>query len=284
VIVDIFSSQQSGCGTSASQDGAQNLSSRFSSVTTARERMMPGCETTPMLGGRISIEREEVDREESDEVPYWKRSLDIACILLCLPFWLPVVIVVALWVSIVSPGPIFFRQERIGYRGRRFMMVKFRTMKVNVETASHEMHLRQLMQANCPMTKLDAAGDPRIIHGGRVLRAMGLDELPQLFNVLRGEMSLVGPRPCTPKEFEAYQPWQRERVNAQPGLTGYWQVNGKNNTTFTEMIDLDIAYTKNMSLGLDLAIMFRTGPAVIKQFVEARIGLRARSGVNKNVG
>ena len=137
----------------------------------------------------------------SSQVPSWKRILDITCILLSLPFWLPVVIFLTLWIKLASPGPIFFRQERVGYRGRRFMILKFRTMKVNVETQSHERHLEQLIHANRPMTKLDASGDPRIIPGGRILRAMGLDELPQLFNVLRGEMSLVGPRPCTPHEF-----------------------------------------------------------------------------------
>jgi lipopolysaccharide/colanic/teichoic acid biosynthesis glycosyltransferase len=103
-----------------------------------------------------------------------------------------------------------------------------------------------------------------------------LDELPQLFNVLRGEMSLVGPRPCTPNEFARYQAWQRERVNAAPGLTGYWQVSGKNKTTFTEMIKLDIFYTKKMSLWMDLSIMLRTFPAVLEQVIESKIGTRAR--------
>ena len=154
------------------------------------------------------------------------------------------------------------------------MMIKFRTMKVDVETQSHERHLEQLMQANCPMTKLDASGDPRIIPGGRILRATGLDELPQLFNVLRGEMSLVGPRPCTPHEFQYYKPWQQERVNAAPGLTGYWQVNGKNKTTFTEMINMDIFYAKNMSLWLDLAIMLKTLPAIMVQVFEPRLRSR----------
>ena len=143
------------------------------------------------------------------------------------------------------------------------MILKFRTMKVNVETQSHERYLEQLIHANRPMTKLDSAGDPRIIPGGRILRATGLDELPQLFNVLRGEMSLVGPRPCTPHEFGRYQKWQQARVDAPPGLTGYWQVNGKNKTTFTEMIDMDIHYTKKMSLWLDLAIMVKTFPALM---------------------
>ena len=156
------------------------------------------------------------------------------------------------------------------------MILKFRTMKVNVETQSHERHLEQLIHADCPMTKLDASGDPRIIRGGRILRATGLDELPQLFNVLRREMSLVGPRPCTPHEFQRYQPWQKERVNAAPGLTGYWQVNGKNKTTFSEMIKMDIFYTKNMSFWLDLTIMLKTFPTILIQLVESRLANHTR--------
>jgi lipopolysaccharide/colanic/teichoic acid biosynthesis glycosyltransferase len=212
-------------------------------------------------------------------IPTWKTILDVTCILLSLPLWLPVVLLLALWIKLVSPGPVFFRQERIGYRGKRFMILKFRTMKVNVETRSHENHLEQLINGNVPMTKLDSAGDPRIIPGGRILRATGLDELPQLFNVLRGEMSLVGPRPCTPHEFKNYQVWQKERVNVPPGLTGYWQVNGKNKTTFSEMIKLDIFYAKNLSLWLDLTIMLRTAPALLAQVIESRlaqnVGLQA---------
>lgn len=203
-------------------------------------------------------------------IPVWKRMLDCICILLSIPVCLPLMMAIALWIMIVSPGPIFFQQERVGYRRRHFMILKFRTMKVNVETLSHQRHLEQLMASDRPMAKLDAAGDPRIIRGGRVLRALGLDELPQLLNVLRGEMSLVGPRPCTVPEFERYQPWQQERVNAPPGLTGYWQVNGKNRTTFTEMINLDIFYSNNMSIWLDLAIIMKTLPAVITQFLETR--------------
>ena len=164
------------------------------------------------------------------------------------------------------------------------MIFKFRTMKVNVETQSHERHLEQLIHGDRPMTKLDASGDPRIIPGGGILRAMGLDELPQLINVLRGEMSLVGPRPCTPHEFARYQVWQHERVNAPPGLTGYWQVNGKNKTTFTEMINMDIFYTKNMSLWLDLTIMVKTFPALMSQLIETRIARRVRSEASAGNG
>jgi lipopolysaccharide/colanic/teichoic acid biosynthesis glycosyltransferase len=161
------------------------------------------------------------------------------------------------------------------------MILKFRTMKVNVETQSHERHLEQLIQADCPMTKLDTSGDPRIISGGRILRATGLDELPQLFNVLRREMSLVGPRPCTPHEFQRCQAWQQERVNAAPGLTGYWQVNGKNKTTFTEMIEMDIFYTKNMSFWLDLTIMLKTFPAIFMQLAESRLAKSTLRGARK---
>lgn len=120
------------------------------------------------------------------------------------------------------------------------------------------------------MTKLDLAGDPRLITGGRFLRASGLDELPQIFNVLRGEMSLVGPRPCLPHEFARYGLWQQERVNAPPGLTGFWQVNGKNKTTFSEMIAMDIFYARNMSVWLDLQIILKTIPALVEQTRETR--------------
>jgi len=156
-------------------------------------------------------------------------------------------------------------------------MFKFRTMKLNVETSSHERYFEELIKAESPMTKLDACGDPRIIRGGRLIRASGLDELPQLLNVLRCEMSLVGPRPCTTREFESYQPWQRERTNALPGLTGYWQVNGKNKTTFTEMVEMDIQYAKNVSFWLDLTILLRTFPAIIGEVLESGIpALRRR--------
>jgi exopolysaccharide production protein ExoY len=202
------------------------------------------------------------------DVPCWKRVLDVTCVLVTLPLWLPLIVVVMAWIAIVSRGPVFFRQERVGYRRRHFMIFKFRTMHVNADTQTHAEYFFRLMEEDCPMTKLDAAGDPRLIAGGRFLRASGLDELPQIFNVLRGEMSLVGPRPCLPHEFERYDAWQQERVNAPPGLTGFWQVNGKNKTTFSEMIAMDIFYARNMSPGLDLRIIVKTIPALIEQMLE----------------
>lgn len=144
-------------------------------------------------------------------------------------------------------------------------------MKVSAETQTHERYFQELMRSDCPMTKLDAHGDPRLAPFGRILRASGLDELPQIFNVLCGEMSLVGPRPCTPTEFSHYEAWQRDRVNGLPGLTGHWQVNGKNKTTFNEMIVMDLFYLKNLSILLDLKIMFKTCAVIAGQLVESRL-------------
>ncbi len=206
---------------------------------------------------------------EDGSVPAWKRVLDFTLILLTTPVWLTAMGFVSIWILTASPGPLLYRQERIGYRGRRFMILKFRTMHVNSETLSHEGYFEKLMQSNCPMTKLDSCGDARLIRGGRILRALGLDELPQLFNVIRSEMSLVGPRPCTPHEFDRYRPEQKLRVNAPPGLTGYWQVNGKNKTSFNGMIGMDIYYGKHMCLTLDLIIIVKTIPAIGMQVCEA---------------
>jgi lipopolysaccharide/colanic/teichoic acid biosynthesis glycosyltransferase len=257
--------------------GSEELVPQFGSETALPPKPVPAWELEP-----ATTDATATTMSAPPEIPAWKRYLDSVCILLSLPFCLPLMICIALWIKIVSPGPVFYRQERVGYRGRRFVILKFRTMKVNVETLVHERHLEQLMQANCPMTKLDTAGDPRIICGGRILRAMGLDELPQLINVLSGHMSLVGPRPCTVAEFQRYQPWQRERFNAPPGLTGYWQVNGKNKTTFTEMIDMDIFYARNMSVRMDLAIMLKTFPAVITQLIETRLKASTGKGIEKS--
>jgi lipopolysaccharide/colanic/teichoic acid biosynthesis glycosyltransferase len=217
-------------------------------------------------------------QERTSALPKWKRSIDLAVVALLFPIWLPIMTLVALWVAVTSPGPVFYQQPRIGFRGRRFMLIKFRTMKVNAETHIHEAYLEHLIVSDRPMIKLDATGDPRLILGGKFLRATGLDELPQIFNMLKGEMSLVGPRPCTVGEFERYAPEQRARVNAVPGLTGLWQVNGKNRTTFRQMIEMDIFYARNVSLSLDIKIMLRTLPVILGQFFES-VQTEPRSGV-----
>jgi len=198
-------------------------------------------------------------------VPVWKRLLDISCTLATAPVWVPLGLLIAALIKVVSPGPIFFRQERVGYLGRRFSCLKFRTMGVNADTTVHQGHLEQLMSSGRPMTKLDKAGDSRLIRCGLLLRTLGLDELPQLLNVLKGDMSLVGPRPCLPYEYEKYLPRHRERCATLPGLTGLWQTSGKNRTTFEEMIDLDVHYASHKSLLMDFKIIVMTIPALLSQ-------------------
>jgi exopolysaccharide production protein ExoY len=197
--------------------------------------------------------------------PLWKRVLDIGLIALTLPLLIPLVLLLAAVIRIVSKGPILFKQERVGRGGQKFLCFKFRTMVVGADSVSHEGHLRRLIYSNAPMTKMDAHGDSRIIPLGVLIRACGLDELPQLINVIKGEMSIVGPRPCLPYEFEHYLPWQRERCNVAPGLTGLWQVSGKNRTTFAEMIRLDIQYSHRCNPLLDLEIIFKTIPVLLFQ-------------------
>ena len=197
-------------------------------------------------------------------MPVWKRSLDVCVSLTMLVLLSPLCAMMAAYIKLVSPGPIFFRQERIGYQGRRFACWKFRTMHAHADTTPHERYFAGLMQTNEKMAKLDA-GDPRIICMGKWIRAAGIDELPQLLNVLRGEMSLIGPRPCIPSEFRNYDPWHKKRCDVLPGLTGLWQVRGKNRTTFLEMMRLDVAYSRRVSLGLDLRIIAETLPSIIVQ-------------------
>jgi lipopolysaccharide/colanic/teichoic acid biosynthesis glycosyltransferase len=190
-------------------------------------------------------------------------------------------VLIVLWIRLVSSGPALFRQERIGKDGKRFVLYKFRTMKLNSGTSRHEKHLKHLVESNSPMIKLDLLCDSRLIPAGCLLRAAGLDELPQLFNVLRGEMSLVGPRPCLPAEYAFFSHRQRERFKALPGLTGSWQVSGKNQTTFNEMNLLDIQYIRKISPLLDLQIMLRTPWVLLLQMSQA---MQQRIKSNRNAG
>lgn len=208
-------------------------------------------------------------------IPVWKRGMDLACALLALPVLAVGTLFMTIVTKFVSPGPVFFRQERIGYHGRRFKIYKFRTMSVGADTSGHASYCKDLISTNAPMVKLDVRGDSRLIPGGWMLRASGLDELPQLINVLRGEMSLVGPRPCIPSEFEQYLPWQKKRVDAVPGLTGLWQVSGKNRTTFDQMIRFDIQYTKSLSVLLDVKIILMTVPSLLVQIYDTRLGRKS---------
>jgi len=213
------------------------------------------------------------------QVPVWKRILDIVCILLLLPLLLPLMLFIMSLIKLSSAGPVFFKQKRVGFLGQYFMCLKFRTMVVNAETNSHQGYLNQLMKSNAPMTKMDAKGDPRLIRFGALLRSSGLDELPQLINVLRGEMSIVGPRPCLPYEHENYLPRHKKRYETLPGLTGFWQVNGKNKTTFRQMIAMDLWYAKNKSAAVDLWIIYRTVPTLFSQIQEMRSRAKGNSPI-----
>jgi lipopolysaccharide/colanic/teichoic acid biosynthesis glycosyltransferase len=207
-----------------------------------------------------------MERYMAKPLPAWKRSFDIAVAVAGLIFFAPVMLLVVLLIKATSPGPVLFRQERIGYFGRRFMCLKFRTMHIDCDQAAHRTHLHDLIKSGRAMVKLEAGRDNRIIPFGKTIRLSGLDELPQLINVLRGDMSFVGPRPCIPYEYNEFDPWHRMRTEALPGLTGLWQVSGKNKTTFTEMIRYDIAYARRASLWLDVWIVLRTVPALAAQF------------------
>ncbi len=215
----------------------------------------------------------------SVQIPIWKRSLDITCILVALPFLSPLLLIIATIIKAGSKGPILYRQQRIGFRGQGFTCFKFRTMASNANTSVHEEHCQRLIDSDLPMVKMDSQGDSRVAPLGRVLRATGLDELPQLINVFRGEMSLVGPRPCLPCEYDRHLPWQKERFRAPPGITGLWQVSGKNRTTFNEMIHLDIRYDQDKSPWLDMKILFRTIPSLIVQVRKTRNGRTGKMSV-----
>ena len=203
-------------------------------------------------------------------MPLWKRSADVVLSTAALPALLVAVALMALLHRLVSPGAVFFCQERIGRNGRTFRIYKFRTMRCGANPASHQAHLAELIAARAPLEKLDRL-DGRIIPGGVLLRATGLDELPQLLNVLLGQMSLVGPRPCMAYEYEKYGPHERRRFAVAPGLTGLWQVSGKNATTFERMVELDLEYVDRRSIWLDVKILLLTLPAVMRQVGERRL-------------
>jgi lipopolysaccharide/colanic/teichoic acid biosynthesis glycosyltransferase len=194
----------------------------------------------------------------------WKRRIDVGLTLALLPLITPLIALVWLWIRSVSKGSPLFRQRRIGKDGKSFVMYKFRTMKNGCPQHTHVDHVRSLVRSGAPLTKLDSLGDDRLIPGGRFLRAIALDELPQLLNVLRGDMSLVGPRPCLPEEFMFFTQDQKRRFSVPPGITGLWQVGGKNTTTFNDMGELDTYYSGHATLWLDLAILARTPGAIIQ--------------------
>lgn len=190
-----------------------------------------------------------------------KRIFDLVIVIGTLPFWLPLIGLLALLITVTSPGaPAIFVQQRTGMGGRRFSLYKFRSMVPNAEELKAKYaHLNELQWPDFKITN-----DPRITRIGRFLRKTSLDELPQLFNILIGDMSLVGPRP-TSFGPETYQLWHTERLDVLPGLTGLWQVIGRASLEFDDRLRLDIVYIERRSLILDLVILFRTFTAVLEQ-------------------
>ena len=214
----------------------------------------------------------------------WKRCLDLLLILLSLPLLLPVMLLTALAIKLVSPGPAFFVQRRIGYGRRTFPCFKFRTMAASADVARHVDLLTALVASGEPLRKLDR-NDSRIIPLGRWIRAAGIDELPQIWNIVRGEMSLVGPRPCADYELGCFEGEALERFRALPGLTGLWQISGKNDTTFAEMVRHDLLYVRNCSVGLDIKIMANTPYVVLSQVLGlTRDSARRDAGANEELG
>lgn len=199
---------------------------------------------------------EERTKTSKDHV---KRVVDVFGALILMVALLPLFGAVALVIRFESPGPILFRQKRLGRGGRPFTIFKFRTMCVGAEQEQEQ--LLHLNERNGPVFKL--ARDPRHTRVGRWIRRLSLDELPNLVNVLKGEMSLVGPRPPLPSEVQGYQDWQKRRLQAMPGITGLWQVSGRSELSFDEQCRLDIRYIENWSPWLDFWIMLRTIPAVL---------------------
>ena len=198
---------------------------------------------------------------------FFKRVLDIVGSIIGLIFFSPIFLMIALAIKLDSPGPIIFKQMRLGKSGEKFKLYKFRSMYENADDLVHREYITNLIGGNLdkinqgdgekPIFKMKA--DERITKVGKIIRKLSLDELPQFMNVLRGEISLVGPRPPIPYEIEKYEPWHLRRIlEMKPGITGLWQVGGRNTTTFNDMVRMDLRYIKNWTLGLDLKILMKT--------------------------
>jgi exopolysaccharide biosynthesis polyprenyl glycosylphosphotransferase len=206
----------------------------------------------------------------SEAERFVKRVSDILISVAALIATAPLLTVIAAWIKLDSKGGVFFRQERVGMDGRVFLCYKFRSMHADADELVHREAYERNIAGDSSANAGDDDGpvygkvrnDPRVTHAGRWLRRSSIDELPQLINVLLGDMSVVGPRPPIPYEVEAYEPWQRKRLDMKPGITGLWQVSGRNRLTFEEMVRTDLYYIENWSLWLDLKIILLTLPAV----------------------
>lgn len=195
------------------------------------------------------------ERVEPKTVYYFfKRIIDILFSVTGLLFLIPIFIMVAILIKLESKGPVFFAQERVGKNGEGFKMYKFRSMIVNAEELKEKLHSQNEMSG--PMFKMK--NDPRVTKVGKFIRKTSIDELPQLLNVLKGEMSLVGPRPSIPQEVMHLEDWMLTRLDVKPGLTCYWQVSGRNDIDFEDWMKLDVKYVKEQSILIDIKLIFKT--------------------------
>ncbi len=200
-----------------------------------------------------------------------RRCFDLVVSLALILLLSPLLIGVALAVRLDSHGPAFFRQRRVGHREREFTLFKFRSMRVDADPRGHQEYVTALIKGESASQEAGRenlyklAVDNRITPVGRWIRRWSLDELPQLFNVVKGDMTLVGPRPAIAYEVSEYPSWYRERFSVKPGLTGYWQVSGRSERTYEEMVRLDIEYVERRSLALDLLILLKTPWVVLSR-------------------
>lgn len=190
---------------------------------------------------------------------FLKRAIDIGIIIITAPVWLPLIGLIALAIRLEGPGPIFYAQRRVGENGHEFDMIKFRSMILNADSLKADLVKEHNLDPRHPKIK----NDPRITRIGRLIRSTSMDELPNVINVLRGQMSLVGPRPPTPDEVKLYESWHMQRLQIIPGITGLWQVSGRSDVPFDEMCLLDIYYIENWSVKLDAQILMMTIPRVL---------------------
>lgn len=200
---------------------------------------------------RIMLEKKKLSRNTYE---FLKRLMDIICSMSALIVLAPILMVVAILIKIESKGPVIFSQERVGINNKKFKMYKFRSMVVNAEDMKEK--LEKQNERKGPMFKIK--NDPRVTTIGRFIRKTSIDELPQLINILKGEMSIVGPRPSLPKEVIQFEPWMLERLKVKPGLTCYWQVQGRDHIEFEDWMRLDVKYVKDRNFLLDIKLIFKT--------------------------